>query len=164
MFRRTILSIVIVLSASAVAGLAQVRSSAASVMLVARLDESFSLQPVVVPAGQSFVGDSESAPQALQIGLGWTLRPARDFKIEYRQQRPADATSPASGSSLMSLRQLALMSQVFSFVPFEISGPPVLGAWGDNEEDPVGRAVLLLALPRPDKGEAVTVRISVVIL
>ena len=164
MFGRTILSIVLVLSASAVAGLAQVRSSAASVTLVARLEESFSLQHVVVPAGQSFVGDSESAPQALLIGLGWTLRHARDFKIGFRQQRPADATSLASGSSLMSLRQLALMSQVFSFMPIETSGPPVLGAWGDNEEDPVGRAVLLMALLRPDKGEAVTVRISVVIL
>jgi hypothetical protein len=155
---------VIVLSASAVAGSAQVRSSAASVTLVARLDESFSLQHVVAPAGQFFAGDSESAPQFLQIGLGWTLCHARDFKIGFRQQRPADATSPASGSSLMSLRQLALMSQVFSFMPIESSGPPVLGVWGDNEEDPVGRAVLLMALPRPDKGEAVTLLISVVIL
>jgi hypothetical protein len=154
----------LVLSASAVAGLAQVRSSAASVTLVARLEESFSLQQVVVPAGQTFVGDSESAPQALQIGLAWTLRHARDFKIDYRQQRPADATSPAPGSRLMSLRQLGLMSQVLSFMPIESSGPPVLGAWGDNEEDPVGRAVLLMALPSPDKGEAVTIRISVVIL
>lgn len=154
----------LVLWASAVTGLAQVRSSAASVTLVARLDESFTLRHAVVPAGQSFVGDSESAPQALQIGLGWTLRHARDFKIDYRQQRAADATSPASGSSLMSLRQLGLMSQVFSFMPVEISGPAVLGAWGDNEENPVGWAVLLMALPRPDQGEAVTVRISVVIL
>ena len=152
------------LAASAVTGLAQVRSSAASVTLVARIEESFSFQHLVVPAGQSFVGDAESAPQALLIGLGWTLCQARDFKIGFRRQRPADATSPASGSSLMSLRQLGLRSQVFSFMPMETSGPPVLGAWGDNEKDPVGQASLLMALPRPEKGEVVTVLISVVIL
>ena len=163
-FGRTILPIMLVLAASAVTGWAQVRSNAASVTLYARIEESFSLQHLVVPTGQSFVGDSAPAPQALLIGLGWTLRHAREFKVGFRHLRPADATSPASGYSLMSLRQLSVMPQVFSFMPMETSGPPVLGAWGDNEEDPVGQASLLMALPRPDKGEAVTVLISVVIL
>lgn len=163
-FRQIILMLLLVLLASAATGLAQVRSSAASVTLVARLDESFSLQHVAVPAGQSFIGDSESAPQAVQVGLGWTLRQARDFKIQYKLERQSDAGSSPSDSGLMSLKRLGLMSQLFSFMPFETGGPPVVGVWGNNEEDPVGQAALLMALPKSEKDEPLTVRVSVVIL
>jgi hypothetical protein len=163
-FRQTILMLLLVSLASAATGLAQVRSSAASVTLVARLDESFSLQHVAVPAEQSFNGDIESAPQALQVDLCWTLRQARDFKIQYKLERQSDAGSSPSDSGLMSLKRLGLISQIFSFIPFETSGPPVVGVWGNNEEDPVGRAALLMVLPKSGRDEPLTVRISAVIL
>lgn len=164
MVRRSTQILLLILPVWAATGSAQIRSSTASVTLLAHIQESFSIQPVAIPAGQSFNRRVESMPQALQVWLGWTLQQGRDFQIKYKLEGQNDSDSPASDSGLVSLKQRGLMPLVFSFMPFETYGSPVVGVWGNNEEDPMGEATFMLALPKPEKGEALRVRISVVIL
>jgi hypothetical protein len=140
---------------------AQVRSNAASVTLLARMEESFSMRFVEAPSGQPFAEGGGVPAAAVQVFLHWQLRGGRTFKIApaIEAENAAQTTKP----ELVTLSQLAVSSQVFGFLSSPRGPTNVLATWGDSEETPVGTAAILLALPTREDLEAPAYRFSVAI-
>jgi hypothetical protein len=140
---------------------AQLRSNGASVMLVARMEESFTVRFAEAPVAENLAGDASTLPRAVQVLLHWHLRGARSFKIAPAID-PGIAAQP-SAPELVTLSELAASSQVYGFLSSPRGPGNVLGAWGDSEEKPVGTAAILLVLPPRDGPDASAWRFSVAI-
>jgi hypothetical protein len=140
---------------------AQVRSNGASVTLVARMEESFTVRFAESPVDQDLTANASKLPKAIQVFLRWHLRGATSFKIAPAVD-PGTATQP-SAPQLATLSELAASSQVFGFLPSPHGLTRVLGTWGDSEEKPVGTAAIVLVFPARSDPEAPAYRFSVAI-
>lgn len=142
---------------------AQFRSNAASVTLVAGMEESFTIRYGEIRVAQTLAEGAGMLPATVQVFLYWRLRGARSFKIAPALEAGTSAQTQPSGRELMTLSELAASSQVFGFVPSPPGPARVLGIWGDSEEKAVGAAAILLVLPARDDAGAPAYRFSVAI-
>ncbi len=147
---------------AAASGYAQLRSSAASVTLIAQVQESFSLHSVEIPLAQPLAGGEPSTPRVVQTLLGWQLRPGRTFQLTYHLE---NATGPADSPSYFGtviLSRVTPLPPILSFLP---SAPPagVIAGWGNAETAPTGVAGFALVVPPVSPLEAPVLRIRAII-
>lgn len=132
---------------------AQLRSLGASIALVATLPDSVTLRPVSVRLPQSFTRGQSAPFEILAVFLHWQLKPGHSVQVQSTLATTEPARPPASPARFLSMRELALASHILVLLPPSETRPLVLAAITDAEEKPVGRAGLLLILPRPRQAD-----------
>ncbi len=164
MFKLPVFLLLCAMVFGAANGAAQVSSSAAAVTLVATVQESFTVFPTEIQLTGQQGEDQAPVARGVYALLGWRLRQAGNFRLQWELQK-ADAPAATNWhSELLTLREVAAQSARMSFVGSP-SSEPILVAPGESAEDaPAGfGGVLLILPPQPDAEDAI-LRIKIVIL
>jgi len=125
---------------------AHAQSNAASVTLVATVQESLAVNHVFVSVALPFLQDKAAVPAILLILLQWRLRNGRGLWTEPTLVAEDHEERLSSPSGFFTLRQLAGPSPLFSFCPSSKKRMIMLGALTDSAEEPAGRASLWIGI------------------
>jgi hypothetical protein len=130
---------------------AQVRSAAASVTLVARLDPSITIQYQSIPILSPYLETQSPPLELLHIVVQWRLRAGQSFQIQSVRGSGEGSASFPLPAGFVSLKQLAESNPQFAFAPSDENRMMVVAAEGLLEDEPVGRASLLLLVTPSDQ-------------
>jgi hypothetical protein len=154
---------IMVLPAVAGAGLAQIRSQAASVTLIARVEESVSLKAFPISLAQAAADNAKPNQAALHLLLDWRLQEGRTYHVGYGLEEREVPSPGGTDPRFFSLRQMEAQAPAFSFLAATSDQPAVLGVWGDTDRARTGAASFLLVLPSRSPAQSATLRISVAV-
>ncbi|MBZ5516902.1 MAG: hypothetical protein LAN62_19050 [Acidobacteriia bacterium] len=155
--------VIAVLLAVASTGLAQQRSQAVSVTLIARVEESVSIGALPMSLAPAAGEDTEPNQSALHVLLDWRLLEGRTYRVGYEWEEGEAHSLGAKDPNYFSLRQMEAQAAAFSFLAPRTNHPEVLGVWGDTDRQRSGAASFLLVSPATNRAHGGTMRISVAV-
>jgi hypothetical protein len=154
---------IMLLPAVAAAGLAQVRSQAVSVALIARVEESVSIKALPVSLAPAAGGKEQPNQAALHVLLDWTLQGGRTYHVGFALEEGPVPSPGVTETRYFSLRGMEAQAAAASFLAARSDQPEVLGVWGDTNPDRTGAAGFLLVLPSTDQAQGGTLRVSIAV-
>ena len=164
MFRAPV--IILLLGMLAVPGRlsAQVGSKTAAVTLVARVQESFALYHVPLPATDPGGNEPAPNPPGVQVVLGWRLLHGRSFQVGYELADESGQQHTTLAAGVVVPSQIPFGPPVQSFLPTVPTHPSTMGGWGNSETDPSGVAGFFLFIPPGGQAQSPTLRLKAIIL
>ena len=138
---------------------AQLNSPAASVTLVATVQESVTIQHLVLPRAQPDVNDDSPPPEGLLVFLQWRFEQGKGVQMKYTLNPDQENASDSSPARFASLSKLASAAAGFAFQSQAQIKTMALGLVPEPEQTQVGSASFLVGVNRPNS-DVYTVRIS----
>jgi hypothetical protein len=142
---------------------AQVSSRAASVTLVAHVEESVSVRAYAISMAEAYGDSAQPNLVALHVLLDWRLQGARIYRVGYGLEEDDGSSRDAQHRGFFSLHQLEAKAAAFAFMSSRSDQPAVLGVWGNTNPDQTGQASFLLAMPSSGDATTGTVRITIAV-
>lgn len=132
------------------------------------MPESVTVHYQPVPLAPALAEQAGAAVDVYLVSLAWRLRPGQSVQVQPVLEKEDEAQPVLSADGFVSLRRLALESQLLGFRSRTESGAPdasgLLGAVADGEEKPVGQVAFMIGAAAPRSAPSQTVRISIAIL
>jgi hypothetical protein len=142
--------------------LAQLNSPAASVTLVAAVQESVAIQQLVVPRAQPASDNQVVPPEGLLVFLQWRFQQGKSIHMKCALNPEPESGSDSSPAHFASLSRLASASAALAFQSQAQLKTMALGLVAEPEQTRVGSASILVGV-NPPNSDVHILRISLAV-